>query len=262
VNLTVSSPTNENYHTYTFDWQETSMSWAVDGTTLRTVHKADTYNATTKTYQYPQTPAKIQFSLWPAGNPSNPEGTRDWAGGQIAWDTPYMTNGYYWAQISEVDVQCYGAPAGANVSSSAQAPKSYVYNALSGLEDSVAIAAANSTLASLYATGDNPNYNPFASSSSSSSASGTASATGSAPSATDVPTVPGVVGAGSRGGSSGDGTGASDGSSGATVTTFIQGLVTTPGAKASGADRSGGGGGGGVMAALTALAVLVVVAMV
>jgi len=201
------------------------MSWAIDGTTLRTVQKADTYNATTKTYQYPQTPAKIQFSLWPAGSPSSPEGTRNWAGGEISWSSPYMTNGYYWAQVSDVNVQCYNPPQGANVSGN----NAYVYTSNSGLQGSVALTGANTTLASFHATGDDPSVNPDAVTSASASS-------GSVASATDTPTVPGVYGAGSRGGASNDG--GSDGTA-ATVTTFIQGLVTNSASKASSAADGG-----------------------
>lgn len=210
------------------------MSWAVDGTTLRTVHKADTYNATTKTYQYPQTPAKIQFSLWPAGNPSNPEGTRDWAGGEISWNSSYMTNGYYWAQISDVNVECYNAPTGTNTTGSA----SYVYNGVTGLENTVALTNQNTTLASLYATGDDPKNNPYASvASGSSSATATGSAASSSSTASDSPTVPGGVGAGNRG--SGSGSGTDSNTAAATVTTFVQGLLPSKATSAAGAGVRG-----------------------
>lgn len=229
------------------------MSWLVDGNVMRTVHKADTYNATSKQYQFPQTPSKIQLSLWPAGNPTNPVGTRDWAGGIISWNTPYMTNGYYWVQVSEIDVQCYNTPTGANVTGS----KSYIYTGLTGLENTVSLTNSGTTLGSLEASGDNPGYNPDAAANSSATASG-ASSTG-----TSSPNVPGAVGAGSRGGGdtssgsseSGDGTSA-------TVTTFIQGLLTTPGAKASNAAGEGlrdGAIHGSALAILVAIFALVVI---
>lgn len=89
-------------HTYTIDWQPDSLTWAVDGTILRTLNRNTTYNSTTGQYHYPQTPSKIELSLWPAGLASNGEGTIDWAGGLVNWDSSAMSNGYYYAMVKEV----------------------------------------------------------------------------------------------------------------------------------------------------------------
>lgn len=96
------SNTRENLHTYTFDWQPDYISWAIDGTVLRTKYRNETYNSTTGEYEFPQTPAKIQLSLWPAGLSSNAQGTIDWSGGVIDWNSPYMQNGYYYAMVTDV----------------------------------------------------------------------------------------------------------------------------------------------------------------
>lgn len=74
----------------------------MDGTILRTMYRNETYNSTTGQYHYPQTPSKIELSLWPAGLASNGDGTIDWAGGLVNWDSQYMSNGYYYAMVKEV----------------------------------------------------------------------------------------------------------------------------------------------------------------
>ncbi|RLV96364.1 Extracellular glycosidase CRH11 [Spathaspora sp. JA1] len=70
---TSSSPL-ENYHTYTIDWSENSLSWILDGNTVRTI---DTSNP----QGYPQSPMKIFAGVWAGGDPDNAPGTIDWAGG-------------------------------------------------------------------------------------------------------------------------------------------------------------------------------------
>ena len=105
-----------NFHDYEIDWSPEQLTWSIDGQVLRTLKKADTFNETSNRYSYPQSPARVQLSLWPAGLPSNPEGTINWAGGEISWDSPYMTNGYYYAQFDSVSVDCYDAPSDAKVS--------------------------------------------------------------------------------------------------------------------------------------------------
>ena len=113
-----------DYHTYTIDWSPDQLTWAVDGKVLRTVKKSDTYNETSSRYSYPVSPARVQLSLWPAGLPTNPEGTIEWAGGEISWNSQYMTNGYYYAQVDSLSIDCYDTPSDAKVSGDV----SYVLN--------------------------------------------------------------------------------------------------------------------------------------
>lgn len=209
----------------------------------RTLYAADTYNATTGEYQFPQTPSRIMLSLWPAGSSTNGKGTIDWAGGLIDWDSGYMVNGYYYAQIMNVDVECYSPASSANVTGS----KSYVYNSDTGLNSSVAVTDDNTILASFYATGENQSFDPNASSSSSSSASTTATQTASASGSStstvamateSVQTVPGS----SAGGLRTDGSTGSSGSSGSSSSSsssglnggFSQGLAETTNKAAAG----------------------------
>ncbi|OCL02282.1 glycoside hydrolase family 16 protein [Glonium stellatum] len=187
LNLTVSN-TVQNVHEYTIDWQPDTLTWSIDGTVLRTLKRADTWNATANRFDYPQTPSRIMLSLWPAGLSSNDIGTVNWAGGLINWNSQYMQNGYYYAMVQEVNVQCYDPPSGANTTGS----KSYVYNNEAGTNNTVAITDDVEILASFYATGENPNYNPNAAASGSKS-SGAAQATQS------LETVPGMSGGGNRG---------------------------------------------------------------
>lgn len=160
------SNTRSNVHTYTIDWSPDQLTWAVDGNVMRTLKKSDTWNSTTGSYHYPQTPARIQLSLWPAGLQSNGEGTITWSGGLVNWDSPYMQNGYYYAMVNDVSVECYDPPSGyANHGSSA-----YYYTDRVGTNNTVAIGNNNTILSSFMATGDNPTLNPNAASASSSAA--------------------------------------------------------------------------------------------
>jgi glycosyl hydrolase family 16 len=177
------SDTDTETHTYTIDWQYDTLTWSVDGNALRTLKRSDTWNATGNRYDYPQTPSRIQLSLWPAGLASNGQGTIEWSGGLVNWNSPYMKNGYYYAMISDVNVQCYDPPSGASTPGS----KSYVYTNVAATNQSISITDDETILASLYATGNNPKYNPYGTSQPSSQPS-------NAPE-----TVPGVVGIGTRG---------------------------------------------------------------
>ena len=129
-----------------------------------------------------------------------------------------MANGYYYAAFSEVDIQCYDPPAGANSSGSS----AYVYNNLAGTNNTVAITNDKTVLKSLLGTGTNMSADyPSAS----------ASASGAAASS-EVATVPGLSGAGpGTNGQRGDSSSAvSDGASGTasaskgTSTGFSQGI--------------------------------------
>ncbi|KAF2090008.1 glycoside hydrolase family 16 protein, partial [Saccharata proteae CBS 121410] len=174
------SDTVSNEHEYTIDWQPDTLTWSIDGNVMRTLKRADTWNATVNRFDYPQTPSRVMLSLWPAGLSSNGEGTISWAGGLVDWNSPYMQNGYYYASVSSVTVECYEPPSGANVTGS----KSYVYNDYDGTNTTVAIVDEEVILASFYATGENPDTDPNAKSSASSS---------------EVETIPGMSGVGNRG---------------------------------------------------------------
>lgn len=148
--------TVENMHEYCLDWKQDSLTWSIDGKDQRTLDRKSTWNATSGRFDYPQTPSRIMLSLWPAGLPTNEKGTIDWAGGEIDWDSPYMQNGYYYARVSDVSVECYDAPSGAKK----QGDKSYQYTDKRGTNDTVAITNKQVILGSLMGTGEKPGEAP------------------------------------------------------------------------------------------------------
>lgn len=180
MNATGLADTHANYHDYEIDWQPDTLTWSIDGNVVRTLKKADTWNATGNRFTFPQTPARVQLSLWPAGLASNGEGTIEWAGGLIDWNSQYMTNGYYYAAFDEIDISCYNPPSGANV----QGSTSYIYTANTGTNASVEVSNNPTVLKSLLGTGTNMSADYPGSSASASASS------------SDVATIPGLSGAG------------------------------------------------------------------
>jgi hypothetical protein len=192
----------QNEHTYTIDWQPDSITWAIDGVVGRTLNKNDTYNTTDNKYHFPQTPSRAQLSLWPAGLSTNGQGTIEWSGGLINWDSPYMQNGYYYAVVKEVTVECYDPPSDA---ASTSGDKSYVYTNTEGLESDVAITNKNTILGSFLADGNKPDYNPSAS-------------TGTNQPTQTPETVPGISGGGSQQVDGGDTSASASGPAGSSPT--------------------------------------------
>ena len=176
------SNTVQNEHTYTIDWQPDAITWSIDGDVVRTLTKNSTWDSTDNKYHYPQTPSRAQLSLWPAGLSSNGQGTIEWAGGLINWDSPYMQNGYYYAVVKDISVECYDPPSDA---ASTSGDTSYVYNSRDGMESNVEITNDGTVLGSFMANGATPDFNP------------SASADGSQPTQTQE-TVPGLSGGGAQ----------------------------------------------------------------
>ncbi|KAJ5574330.1 glycosidase crf2 [Penicillium hispanicum] len=198
------SDTFNDWHTYEIDWQPEQTQWIIDGQVMRTLKKSDTFNETANRYQYPQTPARLQMSLWPAGQSSNAAGTIAWAGGEIDWDSEDIKDkGYYYATIGQVDVQCYSAPSGTTQTGNS----SYVYSDDAAMQANVEVTGNSTVLGSLAATGLDMTLGANSSSSSNSSDS--------------VPTNNG--GSGGMAGSSSTSNGASTTGDG----TFSQGTTTS-----------------------------------
>lgn len=219
------SDTRTTTHTYTVDWNPESITWSIDGKSMRTLNKADTWNSTTNAYAFPQTPSRIQLSLWPAGLQSNGQGTVDWAGGLVNWDSEYMQNGYYYAMVNDVNVECYDPPSGYTNNGD----KAYYYMDTLGTNQSVAIGNNNTILSSFMATGDNPSFNPNAKPSGSSSKSASASSSSATMSATPE-SVPGISGGGNAQTSGDAPTGQSNGDA--------SGSLGNSGSSGSGTDSS------------------------
>jgi hypothetical protein len=217
MNATVSSDVHLNEHTYEIDWQPDTITWSIDGTAIRTLQRSGTWNATSNMYNYPQTPARVQLSLWPGGLSTNGPGTIAWAGGLVDWNSPYMATAgntkYYYAMFSEVDIQCYDPPPGANI----QGSKSYIYTDPAATNNTVEITNDNTVLKSLLGTGTNMSANYPSAASSASGSSQTS----------NLATIPGLSGAGpGTNGQRGDNTtsaGSASGSGPATTGGFVQG---------------------------------------
>lgn len=147
------SDTFANFHTYEIDWTPTTITWLVDGQVGRTLDRSSTWNATANQWNFPQTPARVQLSLWPAGLASNGQGTVDWAGGLVNWDSAdIQANGYYYAQFQSVTISCYNAssPPGTNTG------VSYYYDDYAGTNNTVVDGTNGTVLASFEATGLDP----------------------------------------------------------------------------------------------------------
>lgn len=175
------SDTFNNYHTYEIDWTPDTITWKVDGQVGRTQKRSDTWNATSNQWMYPQTPSRVQLSLWPAGLASNGEGTVDWAGGLVDWNSQDIkNNGYYYATFQSVTISCYNATSAPGTNTGV----SYTYNGNTGTNDTVVDGTDKTVLSSFLATGTNMTLGAQ-------SSSGTSS--GSTPSTT-AETVPGLTG--------------------------------------------------------------------
>lgn len=88
-------------HNYAIDLTPAKITWLIDGAPVRTLDRTDD--------QFPATPTRFSFSIWDgaAGSP----GTREWAGGAVDWDDAgFKKDGFFSLRISNLDVQCYGAP--------------------------------------------------------------------------------------------------------------------------------------------------------
>lgn len=124
----------------------------VDGQVGRVKQRADTYNATLNGWDFPQTPARVQLSLWPGGLASNAPGTIAWAGGEINWDSPdIQANGYYYAMIESVTVSCYNATSAPGTNTGV----SYTYSSAVGTNNTVIDGDEPTVLKSLLGTGTN-----------------------------------------------------------------------------------------------------------
>ncbi|KAK4053203.1 hypothetical protein OIV83_001938 [Microbotryomycetes sp. JL201] len=94
------------YHVYGLDWTPNKLEWTIDGNVVRTLQASNTKNGSLT--KFPQTPSRIQMSVWPAGVEGTSQGTIDWAGGMIDWNAPdYKSQGYFASYVQWVSIQCY-----------------------------------------------------------------------------------------------------------------------------------------------------------
>lgn len=76
----------DEYKNYTIHWTKDALDFYVNGGKVRTLLPKDANNS----LYYPQTPMRLSLGIWAGGDPSLPEGTRQWAGG----DTDYSKGPY------------------------------------------------------------------------------------------------------------------------------------------------------------------------
>ncbi|KAK6358648.1 hypothetical protein TWF730_007971 [Orbilia blumenaviensis] len=65
-------------HTYTIEWTSSAITWSIDGAVKRVLTMEASSGGG---MYYPQTPMQIKLGAWSGGDPSNPQGTIQWAGG-------------------------------------------------------------------------------------------------------------------------------------------------------------------------------------
>lgn len=146
--------TNENWHEYSFEWTPETITWSIDGKDLRTIKRSDTLNSTSGVYQFPQTPSRIQLSIWPGGAASAAEGTREWAGGSIDWDaSDFDNNGYLSVAIDEITVECADVPSDAQTQGKSSV--SYLFDGKGFLHENIIVSDELTWMSNLGGTGFN-----------------------------------------------------------------------------------------------------------
>lgn len=254
------SDTYANYHDYEIQWTPDTITWLVDGQVGRVKQRSDTWNSTSNSWNFPQTPARVQLSIWPGGLASNGQGTIDWAGGLIDWDSQDIQQyGYDYAQFEYVTVDCFNAtsPPGTNTG------VSYYYNNAAATNNTVVDGDKPTVLKSLLGTGTNMSAALPAGASSSSIATVPGNGNGTNPAGTQ-PQSNGTSSGGSQ-----ESPSPSDGSSGSTGTAagsaptgtgFSQGGGGSSLTKSAGSklliERGSNGLGGSIFAVIVAVAVL------
>ncbi|KAJ9296830.1 CAZyme family GH16 [Paecilomyces variotii] len=113
------------FHNYTTYWTHEKLEWWIDGQLQRTL----TYDNATNGTTFPQTPMNIRLGIWPAGDPKNPIGTIEWAGGEVDYEA-----GPYNMYVQRVRVHDFSTG------------KEYKYTDHSGTWESIETVQGNSTI--------------------------------------------------------------------------------------------------------------------
>ncbi|OJJ45923.1 hypothetical protein ASPZODRAFT_133790 [Penicilliopsis zonata CBS 506.65] len=121
--VALSNP-QEEYYTYTWTWTAAQLTWAINGTTVRTLTYDEAVNGT----RYPQTPCRVRIGIWAGGDPDNANGTIEWAGGVTDYD-----DGPYSMYVTTVDITNYNPAV------------SYTYTDETGDWESIELTLANGT---------------------------------------------------------------------------------------------------------------------
>ncbi|ORY83689.1 putative cell wall glucanase [Protomyces lactucae-debilis] len=151
----INGDASASMHTYAIDWQEDQITWSVDGSIVRVLKRTETYNATSKIFMFPQTPARIGLSIWPGGGPTQAPGTVEWAGGPIDQTSQEIQEqGFFAMSVKSLTVDCAPPPASAGI---VQGKTSYRWRPDSTLflARDIELTSDTTTLASFVATGLN-----------------------------------------------------------------------------------------------------------
>ncbi|KAI2610500.1 glycoside hydrolase family 16 protein [Hypoxylon sp. NC1633] len=119
----VNGGVQDDYHNYTCVWTKDQLDWYIDADHIRTLLAKDANN----TKNYPQTPMKLSLGIWAGGDPDQPKGTIEWAGGVTTYTEPYTMS------VKSVYVEDFSTG------------KEYSYGDHSGNWESIKIASGNST---------------------------------------------------------------------------------------------------------------------
>jgi beta-glucanase (GH16 family) len=96
---------NEDFHDYTIDWTPEGIEWLIDGKSIRKLPASE------RDGKLPNTPSRIMFSIWSTDADGVLKGTKEWAGGDVNYNTQQMKdNGYFDIEIESLNVECYGEP--------------------------------------------------------------------------------------------------------------------------------------------------------
>ncbi|PGH06915.1 hypothetical protein AJ79_06388 [Helicocarpus griseus UAMH5409] len=90
---------HSDYHKYSIDWTVDRIEWRINDQVIRTLNAAEAGQQGTS---YPQTPMAIRAGVWAGGDPSNPPGTIEWAGGQTDYSAGPFVMG-----LKSIDVTDY-----------------------------------------------------------------------------------------------------------------------------------------------------------
>jgi beta-glucanase (GH16 family) len=87
----------DDFHNYTVNWNKDMIQWIVDGSVVRTLNYEQ---ADGNGEFFPQTPMRISFGSWAAGDPTEPKGVQEWAQGITNFD-----DGPFTMQVKNVYIQ-------------------------------------------------------------------------------------------------------------------------------------------------------------
>ncbi|GIJ83427.1 copper resistance protein [Aspergillus pseudoviridinutans] len=224
--VSVATPQN-TFYTYTINWTKDAITWSINGAVVRTLAYNDAKGGT----RFPQTPMRLRLGTWAGGDPSNAQGTIQWAGGV----TDY-SKGPYTMYVKSIHIENANPAESYTYSDNSGSWQSIKFDgavdpsASSSVTSTTSTSSATSshststtTLATTSTSATQSTSTPTGTSSSSNSSSGSSTGSGST---TTGSTTTGSTTGGSGSGTSSSGSGHSSGSgssssAGASATTIL-----------------------------------------